>query len=182
VQTRGRDAAAPPIALRGATGRIQVDIPVELPPVCADAARLERILTNLLSNALKYSAPGTPVMLRAQQQGDQVLITVTDHGKGIAPEDLPHLFELGFRTDQARGRAGGAGLGLTVVAAITAVHGGRVEAAPLAPAGLRVSLTVPRSPTALAAAQPPVAIVGGALLAGAPPIVPAPAVQASVPA
>ena len=63
------------------TPRIQVEMPADLPPVSADYARLERILVNLLSNALKYSDPGTPVRLRARQEEGQVVVAVSDQGR-----------------------------------------------------------------------------------------------------
>ena len=107
------------------TSRIQEEIPADLPPVCADYARLERILINLLSNALKYSDPGTPVRLRAWQQDGQVVVAVSDQGRGIAPEEIPHLFERFYRTAGAR-KAEGIGLGLYITRILVEAHGGRI--------------------------------------------------------
>ncbi len=106
--------------------RISVDCLRDLPPIRADYARLERILVNLLSNALKYSAPGTPVDVHARREGDKVVIAVTDHGRGIPPEDLPHLFERFYRGDSVR-RAEGIGLGLYITRMLVEAHGGRIR-------------------------------------------------------
>ncbi len=107
------------------TGRIQAVLPDNLSPVSADYDRLERILTNLLSNALKYSAPGTPVLVRAQQSNGEIVVSVTDQGMGIPPEDVDHLFERFYR---ARGeqKAEGLGLGLYIARILVEAHGGRI--------------------------------------------------------
>ncbi len=105
--------------------RIRVEMPADLPPVCADAARLERILVNLLSNALKYSDPGTPVLVRARRINAEVEVSVTDQGLGIAPEDLPHLFERFYRAQGTK--AEGIGLGLYITKQLVEAHGGQIR-------------------------------------------------------
>ena len=108
------------------TSRIQVDMPADLPPVCADYARLERILINLLSNALKYSDPGTPVRLRASgSRMGRWWSAISDQGRGITPEEIPHLFERFYRAAGAR-KAEGIGLGLYITRILVEAHGGRV--------------------------------------------------------
>lgn len=107
--------------------RVQVHLAPELPPVWADYARLERVLLNLLSNALKYSAPDTPVEVRAIRQDDEVVITVADQGCGIAAEDLPHIFERFYRVKGER-KAEAVGLGLYITKMLTEAHGGRIWA------------------------------------------------------
>jgi len=72
-------------------GRVVVEMPKELPPLDADPDRLERIVMNLLSNALKYSSPETKVQVRAEMVGEEVVISVSDQGMGIAQEDLYQL-------------------------------------------------------------------------------------------
>jgi len=109
------------------TGRIQVELPDTLPLVMADYNRLERIIINLLTNAMKYSDPGTPVLLRARQLDHEVELSVIDQGPGIAPEDIPHLFERFYRARQKEPPAGGIGLGLYIAKLLVEAHGGRIR-------------------------------------------------------
>ncbi|MDR5695169.1 MAG: response regulator [Armatimonadota bacterium] len=103
-------------------------LPGSLPPVNGDEVTLVEALTNLLHNAVKYSYPGGKVIVAAREEGGQVVITVTDFGVGIPPDELPHIFG-----DFYRGRAGmtgevGAGLGLAVTRRIVEAHGGMITA------------------------------------------------------
>jgi signal transduction histidine kinase len=93
-------------------------------PLSADYNRLERILTNVLSNALKYSDPGTPVWVRARQTGHEVEVAITDQGYGIAPDDLSRLFERFYRAKETR--AEGIGLGLYITKQLVEAHGRRI--------------------------------------------------------
>jgi PAS domain S-box-containing protein len=108
--------------------RVQVQAPArgDLPLVDADAARVERILTNLLSNALKYSAPGTPVVVTLAPAGDEVVTSVRDRGRGIAPEELPRLFGRYYRAEAGRERRDSLGLGLYISKGLVEAHGGRI--------------------------------------------------------
>jgi signal transduction histidine kinase len=98
-------------------------------PVIGDPERLQQVAWNLLSNAVKFSAPGGQVEVRARSSENTTQISVTDHGQGIDPDFLPHVFEP-FR--QANGsttrRHGGLGLGLAIVRQIVHAHGGTIEA------------------------------------------------------
>ena len=114
-----RSAAIMPVT------RVRMDIPETLPPVCADDNRLERIMTNLVSNALKYADPNTTVLLQAQRMDGEIVIALTDQGKGIAPDDLPHIFEQFYRAKGAR-KADGLGLGLFITKMLVEAHGGRI--------------------------------------------------------
>jgi len=105
--------------------RIRVELPADLPNVLADYDRLERIISNLLSNALKYSDPATAVIVSARQQDSEVVIAVADQGEGIAPEDIPHLFERFYRV-QGKRSAEGVGLGLSIAKTLVEAHGGRI--------------------------------------------------------
>lgn len=105
--------------------RITVDFPPGLPVVMADPLRLERIFSNLLTNALKYSPPGSPVRLEARGNGTSVCVSVIDRGPGIAAEDLPHIFERFYRTKRER-KGKGIGLGLYITRLLAEAHGGRI--------------------------------------------------------
>ncbi|MBI2953982.1 MAG: sensor histidine kinase [Chloroflexi bacterium] len=105
--------------------RVKSEIRADLPLVGADPGRLERILLNLLTNALKFSPPETEVLVRAEKTDDEVTVSVTDRGIGIAPEDLPHLFERFYRARVTR-IAEGLGLGLYITRMLVEAHGGRV--------------------------------------------------------
>jgi len=99
----------------------------ELPPVLADPERVEQILINLLSNALRHTATGK-ITLGATLQGDWVTVRVEDTGTGIAPDDLPHIFERFWRSDQSRAReTGGSGIGLTIVKKLIEIQGGTIH-------------------------------------------------------
>ncbi|HEY3417449.1 MAG TPA: PAS domain S-box protein, partial [Armatimonadota bacterium] len=93
--------------------RIHLDIPPDLPTVSADYDRLERIFANLLSNALKYSDPDTPVWVRAYGTDHEVVVAISDQGQGISPEEIPHLFERFYRGLRER-KTEGIGLGLSI--------------------------------------------------------------------
>lgn len=97
-------------------------------PVTGDPGRLQQIAWNLLSNAIKFTPEGGRVEVRLERVGSLVLITVTDTGKGISPEFLPHVFDR-FRQAPGRRPHGGLGLGLAIVRHIVELHGGTVEAA-----------------------------------------------------
>jgi CheY-like chemotaxis protein len=97
--------------------------------VRADPARLRQIAWNLLSNAIKFTDYGGRVELRLERDGGQAVISVSDTGRGIAPEFLPHVFDRFSQADGSIRRAhGGLGLGLAVVRHLTELHGGEVEA------------------------------------------------------
>ena len=92
-----------------------------------DVTRVEQVLHNLVSNALKYSPDDSPVEVSVRLEGQEGVLSVTDQGIGISPEDLDHLFKPFGRTGQARKTAPGVGLGLSVARRIVEAHGGRIE-------------------------------------------------------
>jgi signal transduction histidine kinase len=100
-----------------------------LPPVRADKDRAVQVLTNLLTNALRYTpAPGT-VQLSVHRADDAVEFVVCDSGVGIAAKHLPHVFERFYRVDKSRSRAlGGSGIGLTIARALVEAMGGQIWA------------------------------------------------------
>jgi signal transduction histidine kinase len=97
--------------------------------VDADPDRLAQVLSNLLTNAAKYTPPGGNVTVAARREGDEAVIGVADDGQGIDPELLPRVFDLFVQGKRSPERTyGGLGLGLTIVRSLTELHGGRVEA------------------------------------------------------
>jgi PAS domain S-box-containing protein len=112
--------------------------------VSGDAARIERVLVNLLTNARKFSAPGSLVAVRVERVGDDAVVSVADQGRGVDPEDLPHLFEKHYRARTA-GRVAGTGLGLYISRLLVEAHGGRLWAESAVGVGstFRFSLPIP---------------------------------------
>ena len=107
--------------------RLTVDLPPDLPPVLADAERVQQVVTNLVHNAIKFTPVGGQVTLSAEPAGDEVVISVQDTGVGISAEDLPRIFERFYKADRARS-GGGTGLGLAIAKHIVLAHGGRIWA------------------------------------------------------
>jgi K+-sensing histidine kinase KdpD len=103
------------------------DLPATPLGLTADRERLEQVLRNLLSNAVKYSPEGGPVSIRGQGDKQKIVISVTDHGIGIAPEHLEAVFDRFYRVEnEVTQRVRGAGLGLAVCRDIVEAHGGRI--------------------------------------------------------
>lgn len=120
----------------------------DLPPVDADAQRIAQALQNLLTNALTHTPAGGEVTIGARAaEAGLVAFTVTDTGSGIAPEDLPHVFERFYRADSSRSRAtGGSGLGLTITRRLVEAHGGRITATSAVGQGSEFTFTLPIAP------------------------------------
>jgi len=120
----------------------------ELPDVIGDADRLAQVLGNLLANALHHVPAGGEVQLSAVVGEGGVIVSVVDHGPGVAEEDLPHLFERFWRGDPSRHRdTGGSGLGLAIARHIVEGHGGRIWAEITPGGGLTVSFRLPAAET-----------------------------------
>ncbi|HEX7670985.1 MAG TPA: PAS domain-containing sensor histidine kinase, partial [Polyangiaceae bacterium] len=112
----------------GGSGRVTVETDGALPYVVrADAPRLERVVANLVTNALKYSADGAPVTVRLAHEGRDAVLEVTDRGIGIPPESVQRLFERYYRAPGGMAHAGGLGLGLYIAHMIVEAHGGRID-------------------------------------------------------
>ncbi len=123
VTTLARELCA---ALSASLGRrVRVEGGERALAVLADPGRFERILVNLVSNAVKYSPEGTEVIVRLGRDGPSVVVEVEDHGPGIAPDDLPHVFERYFRASRSA-RLEGMGLGLYTARMLAEAHGGTI--------------------------------------------------------
>ena len=109
----------------------------------ADAAMIGVLLDQLLDNAVRHTPPGTHIDAVVAANGNHITVSVRDDGPGIPDDALPHLFDRFYRGDTARSRTAGAGLGLTVAAAIADAHQGTIRAANVPAGGLEVSLTLP---------------------------------------
>jgi signal transduction histidine kinase len=130
-----------------ATGRqVQLRLPDELPLVRADTDRQLQILHNLLGNAAKFSPSGTPIEVALRHRDDEVVVTIRDGGRGIAPEDLDKLFQPFARLEnRAVDKVGGTGLGLYVTKLLVEGQGGRIDVVSVVDAGTTVTYTVPRA-------------------------------------
>lgn len=113
----------------------------------ADPVRMRQALGNLVSNALRHTPAGGTVTLAARRDGDAVLLEVTDTGTGIAPDELPHVFDRFWRAEKSRSRrTGGSGLGLPIVRHLVAAHGGTADATSEPGAGSVFTLRLPGAP------------------------------------
>lgn len=109
--------------------RIQLDLPDEPMRAFVDEARITLCLKNLVSNALRYSQPEDgPVIIRAREEGDALVLNVMDHGPGLSQDQANHIGEPFYRSDKSRTReSGGTGLGLYLAALVASAHGGSLE-------------------------------------------------------
>ena len=153
-----------------------VDLAPDLPFVFINPVLVDQILTNLVENALKYTPQGTPIGLIAQCAGTAdtpgtVTVTVRDHGPGIPEHDRERIFEKFYRGRATAGRAGGAGLGLSICKGIIEAHGGRIWAENCPDGGAAFSFTLPKIESApiLATAVPPHEREHGAAPSGSAP-------------
>lgn len=127
--------------------RIRIERPEVLPEVLVDERRLERILMNLISNALKYSEPGTEVVVKLAASEAEVVVSVSDQGEGIPPAEIGLLFQKYARGSRSRKRGDSLGLGLYITRALVEAHGGRIWAESEAGKGSTFSFTLPVADT-----------------------------------
>lgn len=127
--------------------REQVDLDLHLlpAPVLGDAARLEQLIENLLSNALRYTDIGGQVSVRTFVDQEQSILEVRDTGIGIAPEELDLVFDRFWRSEKSRSRVhGGAGIGLAIVSELVRAHGGEIAVESALGSGTTFSVRFPR--------------------------------------
>ena len=143
----------------GGRHRVLLDLPPDLPQVLADRQRIVQVLNNLLANAARHAPETSPIRVAAVRDGVYVAVSVTDEGRGVAPERLPSLFR---QYDDERGAAGG--LGLAICKGLVEAHGGRIHAESGGLGlGTRVTFTLPvTEETGGRARQPEVPHDGGA--------------------
>lgn len=156
------------VAARAKGVALQIQAGDEPLLVSGDAGRLQQVVWNLVSNAVKFTPSGGQVTISAGRRGDRVFVTVADDGIGIAPSFIPHVFERFRQADSSAGRShGGLGLGLAIVRHLVEMHGGtvRVESAGEGKGTtLEVDLPAYAGPTpTTAAADAPAAVVAGTL-------------------
>ena len=110
-----------------------------------DKIRIEQILINITSNAIKYTPDGGRISLRLHDLGDRAEITITDNGVGIPEEDIPHLFERFYRVEKARSSdKGGTGLGLAIAKEFAVAHGGDIRVSSIVGKGTTFTVTLPK--------------------------------------
>ncbi|MGI6686546.1 MAG: ATP-binding protein [Bacillota bacterium] len=113
--------------------------------ILADRDKIKQVLINLLSNALKYTPPGSKVKVEINETMDQVQLIVSDNGIGIPHEDLPFIFERFYRADKSRTRlTGGAGIGLAIVKSIVEAHKGKIEVKSKLNSGTEFKVNLPK--------------------------------------
>jgi signal transduction histidine kinase len=127
--------------------RVTTEIPSEPVVLPVDRDRVRQMLLNLATNAVKYTPAGGGVSLELADRGQEVVIVVRDTGIGIAPGDLPHIFDRFWRGDPARSRSGqpsGSGLGLAITQWVAEAHGGRITVQSRPGRGTVFTVTLPR--------------------------------------
>lgn len=123
---------------------VAADVSPGLPPLLADEKRLVDVLENLVGNAVKFTAPGGSITIGANNQGSEILLWVKDTGTGIAPEQMPHIFDRFWQAEKKERR--GIGLGLSICKAIVEAHGGRIWAESAVGVGTTMFFTIPAVP------------------------------------
>ncbi len=110
----------------------------------ADPHWIHQVITNLLTNALKFTPPGGDVMIQTGQAGPDAMLEVTDTGTGIPAGELPHIFDRFWRGQHAA-QTSGSGIGLTIAAELARAHGGHLAASSQPGQGTQMTLTLPRA-------------------------------------
>jgi len=133
---------------------LRAHVPADLPLLQMDAILVEQAILNLVDNAFKHGLSEQAVDLDIAVRGDQVTVSVIDHGRGLAGDELGKIFEKFYRSEEAV--AGGLGLGLTIAKGIVEAHGGRISASHTPGGGLTVQFSLPITPgpPRLAALEP----------------------------
>jgi K+-sensing histidine kinase KdpD len=123
--------------------RIEARVSPNLPPVETNAGTIDQVLWNLLTNAQKYGAPNGLITLEAKAAEEHVLVTVSDEGDGVKPDDMDRLFQPYFRSSTSAERTAGLGLGLSVCKTLVEMCGGQIWAKRLLPRGMQFGFSLP---------------------------------------
>jgi signal transduction histidine kinase len=130
-------------SFRGQARSAGVDLSAEaapdLPLIEIDPARIRQVLTNLIANALRYTGAGGSIRVQCESRDKAVIVMVSDTGRGIAPDDLPHIFERYTKSSDSRG----SGLGLAIAKDLIEAHGGSIEAQSSIGQGTTITFTLP---------------------------------------
>jgi K+-sensing histidine kinase KdpD len=121
-----------------------VDFPDNFPVVLADETRLQQVLSNLVTNSIKY-APEGEIRISGEVRPNLVIITISDEGPGIAPQDIPHIFDSFYRSPEMAKHTKGTGLGLYLSKSIIEAHGGRMWVDTETGKGARICFSLPRN-------------------------------------
>ena len=141
LETMTAQAASYGLTLKG-------EIDQGLPPVTIDRSRVQRVLYNLIQNAIRHTPPDGSISIRAAEVGEAVEVQVVDTGEGITADDIPKVFERSFRSEQSRSRQyGGTGLGLSISKGIVEAHGGHIWVKSDPGRGSVFSFTLPKTTT-----------------------------------
>ncbi len=138
---------------------LSIEVDADLPLALFDFTEIDQVLSNIIENAIKYTPAGTPITVRAhhtvdnsgKNRGDNIEVVVEDSGPGVAPEQLPYLFDKFYRGERIdrqnehgeRESSGGIGLGLSITKGLVEAHGGNIQAANRPEGGLRVMFMIP---------------------------------------
>jgi signal transduction histidine kinase len=118
---------------------LSVDAPADLPPVVVDPLRIREVLTNVVSNALHHTPAGGRISIAARVDDARIIVSVRDTGSGIAPEDLPKIFDRFHKAATSHG----SGLGLTIARNLVQAHGGEIRAESAVGEGTTITITLP---------------------------------------
>jgi two-component system OmpR family sensor kinase len=125
--------------------RIALELDLESAGLIADSDRLSQVVTNLLTNSIRYNHDDGHVVLTTRSSKSDVILTISDTGIGIGPEHLPHIFERFYRVDKARSRKdGGIGLGLAICKSIVEAHGGQIAVTSSEQGGTQFQVRLPK--------------------------------------
>lgn len=123
-----------------------LDFPPSFPTIQGDEARLQQVLSNLISNAVKFSEEGGTIWIHGEERERDIVICIQDEGPGIDPQEATHIFDRFYRSRQTSDQTSGTGLGLYLAEAVVEAHGGRIWVDQEVERGARICFSLPLSP------------------------------------